>query len=54
MVSWIETVTTFARQIEHNTVIIPQNGEGLLQFETVRSIIDGIAVEDLFFLDAKT
>ncbi|RMG41489.1 MAG: hypothetical protein D6732_02335 [Methanobacteriota archaeon] len=52
MVDWVSVIADFARQIRPDFLLIPQNGEGLLDFEEYWSIIDGIGIEDLFFVDA--
>lgn len=54
MVNWVGVIADFARKVRPDFLIIPQNGEGLLDFVEYRSIIDAIAIEDLFFVDAGT
>ncbi len=54
MVNWVQRIADFTRETDPDFLIIPQNGEGLLEFVEYRSVIDGIGIEDLFFIDAGT
>ncbi len=54
MVDWVQRIADFTRETDPDFLIIPQNGEGLLEFVEYRSVIDGIGIEDLFFIDAGT
>ncbi len=52
MIRWIQTLAESARAVHPGFWIIPQNGEEVLAYDTagtLRQIVSGWAVEDLFF-----
>ncbi len=49
MINWVKAIANFTRSQNADFLIIPQNGEGLLENETYRDTINGIGIEDLFF-----
>ena len=51
MIDWVMKIADYTRTINSEFLIFPQNGEELLENTTYRSIIDGIGIEDLYYLD---
>ena len=49
MIDFVTAMATYARQQRPDFMIIPQNGEALLQSAAYRSVISAIAKEDLFY-----
>ena len=48
MIAFVSALATYARQKRPDFMIIPQNGEALLQSAAYRSVISAIAKEDLY------
>ncbi len=51
MVDFVKKISEYAKSIQSNFIIVPQNGEYLGQYELFLSAIDGIGREDIFFKD---
>jgi cysteinyl-tRNA synthetase, unknown class len=49
MVKFIERLSTYARRLNPEFMIIIQNGEELVRHATVRKVIDGVAKESLYY-----
>jgi cysteinyl-tRNA synthetase, unknown class len=49
MVKFIERLTTYARRLNPEFIVIIQNGEELVRHAAVRKVIDGVAKESLFY-----
>jgi cysteinyl-tRNA synthetase, unknown class len=56
MIDFVKTIAAHARAEDEDFVIIPQNGERILEYDTngdYLAVIDGIGVEDLYY-DERT
>lgn len=49
MIAFVTALANYARQKRPDFMIIPQNGESLLQSEAYRSVISAVAKEDLYY-----
>jgi cysteinyl-tRNA synthetase, unknown class len=49
MREFVERLATYARQLDPDFLIVPQNGEKLLNEKNYMSFIDGIGKEDLYY-----
>lgn len=49
MIDFVTALATYARQKRSDFMIVPQNGEALLQSAPYRSVISAIAKEDLYY-----
>ncbi len=54
MIRFILALSRHARTLRQNFLIVPQNGEELLESPSYVAAIDGIAKEDLFYGQART
>lgn len=55
MISFVQTLSTIAKERDPDFLIIPQNGEEILQFDngSYLNSVDGIGVEDIWFDGGK-
>ncbi|MHA1304559.1 MAG: MJ1477/TM1410 family putative glycoside hydrolase [Candidatus Heimdallarchaeaceae archaeon] len=51
MIDFVISLSEYAKSKNENFLVIPQNGEILLEDENYRNAIDGIGREDVYFLD---
>ncbi len=53
MIDFVVNLSTYAKAINEDFLVFPQNGEILLENSTYRNAIDGIGREDVFFNDNR-
>jgi cysteinyl-tRNA synthetase, unknown class len=54
MIAFVKALAAHARSLKPGFLIVPQNGEELLEEAGYRAVIDGIAKEDLLFGDGRS
>jgi cysteinyl-tRNA synthetase len=54
MINFVRDLSAYAKALNPEFLIVPQNAEGLLEVKKYLEVIDRIATESLFFLSGKS